>query len=97
MDSEHWQDSTGNIEWLELLRPFTSVKNLVLSDKAAGYLAPALQGLAVESVTGTLPALETLLLKASAQSQAGPIHEAIAQFVATRQISGRPVAVLYDD
>ena len=94
-ESEHWQDSVGNTEWLEILRPFTSVKNLVLSDKAAGYLAPALQGITVESVTGTLPALENLSLKASARS--GPIQEAIAQFVATRQFSGRPVAVLYDD
>jgi len=92
---EHWQDSTANTEWLELLRPFTSVKNLVLSREAAGYLAPALQGLTVESVTGILPALETLSLKVSAQS--GPIQEAIAQFVATRQLSGRPVAVLYGD
>ena len=92
---EHWQDPMGNTEWLELLRPFTSVKNLVLSAKAAGYLAPALQGLTMETVTGTLPALENLSLKASARS--GPIQEAIAQFVATRQLSGRPVAVLYDD
>ena len=92
---EHWQDPMGNTKRLELLRPFTSVKNLVLSDKAAGYLAPALQELTVESVTGTLPALENLLLKASARS--GPIQESIAQFVATRQRSGRLVAILYDD
>jgi len=92
---EHWRDPMGNTEWLELLHPFTSVKNLVLSDRAAGCLAPALQGLTVETVTGTLPALEHLLLKASARS--GLTQEAIVQFVATRQFSGRPVAVLYDD
>ena len=91
---EHWRDPMGNTEWLELLHPFTSVKNLVLNDKVAGCLAPALQGLTVETVTGTLPALETLSLKASARF--GPTREAIAQFVATRQLSGRPVAVHYD-
>ena len=92
---EHWQGSMGHTEWLEFLRPFTSVKNLVLSREAARYLAPALQGLNLENVTGILPALETLSLKASARS--GPTQEAIAQFVATRQLSGRPVAVLYND
>ena len=91
----YWQDPIGNTEWLELLRPFASVKNLVLSDEAAGYLAPALQGLTVDNVTGMLPSLETLSLKASARS--GPTQEAIAQFVAARQLSGRPVAVLYDE
>ena len=92
---EHWQGSMGHTEWLEFLRPFTSVKNLVLSREAARYLAPALQELNLKNVTGILPALETLSLKASARS--GPTQEAIAQFVATRQLSGRPVAVLYDD
>jgi hypothetical protein len=63
-------------EWLELLRPFASVKNLALSDKAAGCLTPALQGLTgstVETITGMLPALENLLLEASVRS--GPTHD----------------------
>jgi len=93
---KYWQSPFGNTgEWLELLHPFTSVKNLSLPNRAAGCLAPALQGLTVDTVTGTLPALETLLLQGSARS--GPTQEAIAQFVATRQLSGRPVAVLYYD
>ena len=92
---EHWQDHMGNTDWVELLRPFTSVKNLALSDKAAEYLVSGLRVLGVEGITGTLPALENILLKASARS--GPAQAAIAQFVAIRQLSDRPVAVLYDD
>ena len=90
-----WEVPIGINERLELLRPFTSVKNLVLFDDAAEYFAPVLQGLSVESASGTLPALKHLSLKVSVLF--GPTQEAIARFIATRQLSGRPVTVLYDD
>jgi len=91
----HWQDRISDPQWLDLLRPFTSVKDLVLSDTAAGHVAPALRGLTVENVTDILPALQNLFLKVSARS--GLTQKAIAQFVATRGLSDHPVTVLYED
>jgi hypothetical protein len=45
--------------WLELLRPFTSVKSLYLSRVNVRRIAPALQALIEERVAGVLPALQT--------------------------------------
>ena len=91
----YWQEPISDTLWLNLLRLFTSVKDLVLSDTAAGDVAAALGGLAAENVTDILPALQNLFLKVSVQS--GSTQEAIAQFIATRQLSGRPVTVLCED
>jgi F-box-like len=88
-----WQDDMDSGQWLELLQPFTSVKDLILSNKVAGLVVPALQALNVERVTDVLPALRNLLLDSSTRS--GAIQEPIAQYVATRQLSGHPVAVVY--
>jgi hypothetical protein len=90
-----WQDDIENMQWLELLRPFTPVKELVLSNnKIVGLVAPTLQELTGERVIDVLPVLQSLLLKGPRRS--GPINKAIAQFVAARQISGRPVAILQE-
>ena len=42
-----WQelDDMENVQWLELLRPFTTTKNLYLSEETALRVAPALQEL----------------------------------------------------
>ena len=37
---QHWQDNIENALWLELLRPFTSVKNLFLSKDFARRIVP---------------------------------------------------------
>jgi hypothetical protein len=83
--------SRVDIHWLELLRPFTSVKSLYLSRVFAQRIAPALQGLIGETVVGVLPALQTLFLEDLNLS--GPVQEAIGSFVSGRQFSGHPVAV----
>jgi hypothetical protein len=80
-----------NDHWLELLRPFTSVKSLYLSRVIVQRIAPALQGLIGERVAGVLPALQTLFLVDLDLS--GPVQEAIGSFVSGRQFSGHPVAV----
>jgi hypothetical protein len=46
-----------NLPWLEFLRPFTSVKDLYLSDDIALRVAPVLRELAEEGVTEVLPVL----------------------------------------
>ena len=82
-------------QWLELLRPFTSVKDLHLSEPSVPFIAPALQELSGERVTEVLPALENLFLEEPQPSE--PVKEAIEKFIAARQLSGFPVTVHYQD
>jgi hypothetical protein len=86
-----WQDDTENAEWLELLRPFTAVKNLYLSKKFTPCIAPVLQELVGERVVEILPALQGLFLEEV--NLAGPVQEAIEKFAAARQLSSHPIAV----
>jgi hypothetical protein len=48
----HWQDNIENVQWWDLLRPFTAVKKLYLSKVFAPHIAPALRELFRESTTG---------------------------------------------
>jgi hypothetical protein len=86
-----WQDDVENIQWLELLHPFFSVKNLYVSEQVVTCVAPALQELARERVTEVLPTLQVLLLDEPEPS--GQVQEALREFVAARQHSGCPVAI----
>ena len=84
----------GNIEnalWLELLHPFTAVKKMYLSDVFARRLAPALQELVGRRTTEVLPTLENIYLEGFWPS--GYLSEDIKQFVASRQVTGHPIAV----
>ncbi|KAH9981605.1 hypothetical protein BJV74DRAFT_854507 [Russula compacta] len=89
--SPAWQDDMKDTQWLELLYPFTGVKNLYLGKDIAPHVALALQGFPEERVTEVLPALQNLFFQ-GLQSP-GPTQEAIEQFVTARQLSGCPVAV----
>ena len=86
-----WNDNIENTQWLELLRPFTAVKNLYLSEEFARRIVPALQELNGGRTTEVLPALENIFLEGLEPS--GPVHESIGQFVATRQVTGHLIAV----
>jgi hypothetical protein len=88
---QHHQDNAENTRWLELFRPFTSVKNLFLSVKFAPRIASALQGLVGERAMGALPALENVFIEEFQPS--GPVHEAIGKFVVERQLSDQPIVV----
>jgi hypothetical protein len=79
-----------NNRWLELLQPFTAVKDLYISLDFTLHIASALQELAGERVTDVLPALQTLFLELL---PSGHVQEAIGQFVASRQLSGHPVVI----
>ncbi len=70
-----WQDDIENCQWLELLRPFTAVKNLHLSREFTPRIVPALQELVKGRVTEVLPALKCLYLEEKDPS--GPIREAV--------------------
>ena len=95
---EHWgsQDSDliENSQWVELLRPFTGLKSLYMSEEAAPRIARALQVLIGERLTEVLPALETLFLY---ETTSGPVQEGIAEFVSARQLSGHPITISYCD
>ena len=90
----HWDN--GAIEstvWLELLPPYTVVKNLYLSKEFAPDIAGALQELIGSRMTTTevLPSLQNIFVEGLEPS--GPFQENIGQFVAARQLSGHPIAI----
>jgi hypothetical protein len=87
-----WKDNTDNGLWVELLRPFSAVKNLYLSDKVASRIVPALREL-VEGrrTTEVLPTLQHIF--SGGLEFSGPVQEGIGKFVAARQVAGRPTAV----
>jgi len=80
-------------QWLELLRPFSTVKHLRLSHPVASRVAKALGGLPAERVLEVLPALEIVYV--SGLKHFGSMKEAISEFAHARQLSGHPVSI-YD-
>jgi hypothetical protein len=92
---ECWEDNMENVQWLELLRLFPSLKDLVLLGKSFKFIAPALDELDGESVTEVLPALQNIFIQDPQSSK--PDNEAIGVFIATRQLLGSPVTVQHRD
>jgi hypothetical protein len=90
-DQQYWKDGLENDQVLEFFRPFTSVKDLVLSSKMARLVAPAIGRLTADSATEVFPALQNIFVE-ELQSL-GPVQEAIGRFAAVRQLSDHPVAV----
>ena len=88
----HWRDIESS-QWLELLYPFTFVKNLYLSKSFALRIASALQELVEDLEWGAevLPALQNIFLEEFLPS--GPVQQAIYQFVNARQLSGHAIVV----
>ena len=90
-----WKDNIENALWLGLLQPFTTVKNLYVSEKFAPRIEPALQELAGARTTEVLPALQNIFLEGLQPS--GVAHEGIQQFVSMRQLISHPIAVSHWD
>jgi hypothetical protein len=88
-----WQNDIESSQWLELLHPFTAVKDLYISREFVPRIAPTLQDLIGESVTEALPALQSLFLEEALPPE--PIQEGIRQFVAARQLTGHPVSIYH--
>ena len=84
-------DAIENTLWLQLLLPFTAVMNLYLYKEFAPSIAAALQELAGAGITEVLPSLQNIFVEKLELS--GPFQENIGQFVAARQLSGRPIAI----
>jgi hypothetical protein len=94
-EPQHWKYDMENTQWLELFRPFTSVKDLGLTWHLVHLVAPALKELTGERATEVLPMLQNLSFPGSWPSKAA--EEAIEKFIAARQLSGRPITVLHGD
>ena len=88
-----WQYGVENIQWMDLLRPFMTVKDLVLDEPFVLSITPALQELVGERVTEVLPELRTIFLEGF--ESPGPVPEGIRKFIAARELFGRPVTVHY--
>jgi hypothetical protein len=84
-------DAIENTLWLQLLLPFTSVKNLYLSKEFAPGIAAALQELDGGRITEVLPSLQNIFVEGLEPS--GPVQKDIGQFVAARQLSDHPIAI----
>jgi hypothetical protein len=82
----HWKDDIENTEWLDLLLPFTAVKNLYLSKRFSSRITPALLELTRGRTTEVLPALQNVLVE-------GPVQEGITQFISARRLTNHPLAI----
>ena len=92
---EHQQGRKGfhiaKPQWLQVLLPFTAVKNLYLSKEFAPGIAAALQELDGSRITEVLPNLQNVFVERF--EPLGPFQKKIGQFVTARQLSGHPVAI----
>ena len=86
-----WRCKVEKSHWMELLRLFISVKDLVLDKSVVLSIASALQELVGERVTEILPALQNIFLEDFPSSS--PVPEGIGVFIAARELSGRPIVV----
>ena len=89
--SLRWQVEVENTQWLEFLRSFIAVKDLVLDERVILFLASTLQGLVGEQVTEILPLLQNIVLEGFPSSR--PVPKGIATFIAAREVCGCPVVV----
>ena len=80
-----------NTEWLDLLLPFTAVKNLYVSKEFARHIALALQEITRGGRTEVLSTLHNIYLEGSPPSVT--VEEGIRQFISARQLTNHPVAI----
>jgi hypothetical protein len=88
-DDSDWEGGFEDTELLELLRPFTAVKNLYISKILQLRIVACLQDLIHGGMTEVLPALEHIFVEGLRQT--GFVRECIGQFVAARQLSGQAI------
>ena len=84
-------DAIENTLWLQLLLPFTAVKNLHLSEEFAPDIATALQDVVEGRFTEVLPSLQNIFVEGLGPS--GPFQKNIGKFVAARQLAGHPIVI----
>ena len=86
------RDALDLMQWVELLRPFSSVERLCVADELVLDIAGVLQWAASKPGLELLPALRELSLGSS--QPLVPVLDAIAPFIDARQLSsGHPIVV----
>ena len=80
-------EDMDDIDWLELLRPFSSAQTLFVSKEFAGHVSRSLENTAGVMATNFLPALDILCLEDQPMSS-------VYTFVAARSEFGRPVTTV---
>ena len=90
-----WQNVVESAQWMELLRPFITVKDLVLADPVVLSVALALEELVGEQGTEILPLLQTIYLEGFQPSSTVP--EGITKFIAAQELCGRSVIVRHQE
>ena len=85
-----WKDNIENTLWLELLHPFTTVRNLYLSKEFGPRIMAALQELVAGRTTEVLT-LQNIFLEEVEPGEY--VQEDIGRFVAARQLSGHTITV----
>ena len=80
-------EDVDNIEWLQLLCPFSSVQTLFVSKEFARHISHSLENTAATMANEVLPALDMLCLEGQPMTFA---HK----FVAARWESGHPVTTV---
>ena len=86
-DGEGELESMEDVEWLHLLRHFSTVQTLYVSVQLAGHVALAMEDITADMVAEVLPSLALVRLE-------GRPASSLQKFVAVRQLSGRPVSVV---
>jgi hypothetical protein len=101
VEFESWQSyrqddiDIEGFQWLELLRPFTAVKNLYLHGESTRHtmIAFTLNEPIWDETTDVFPGVQNIFLDDQCHEAPGPVQEVIEQFAATRQLSGHTIAV----
>jgi hypothetical protein len=88
----HWQEDMDTAQWLELLHPFSSVKDVYLSKGLALQVMHVLREPDGIGVTQVLPELKSLSVEGFRWQKLSQVH-IFSQFVIAREQSGRPVVV----
>ena len=79
-------------DWLEIFRPFITVKNLYVSKQLRRQIVPAMRALSSEGALDILPELHTLFLEELQQYKSAQLS-IIDTLIATRLLFGIPVAI----
>ena len=96
IENQPWQpvrktNDIDNTLWLQLLLPFTAVKNLYLSKVFAPGIAATLQELVPGRITEVLPSLQNIFVEGL--EPLGHFQESIGEFITVRQLSDHPIAI----
>ena len=90
----YWLNDVESSQWLDLLRLFTTVEDLYLSQEFSPPIVATLNriiGEGPEGMTEVLPSLQNLFLERS--SPPGPAEKAVEQFVVALHLSSRLIKV----